>query len=359
MRRLFGWALAPVMLAAAGTAGAASLDIRNAALRVVVIPEARSDVSVTVLKTNPKLPLKLLKGFAGQTIVDGGQWFAPFGQAIWCEGRATGASVHIWGVGRVAYEDLPQILVRVPLDAQVSSGGGVFGAISASNQLDLSVSGCGEWTVGNVRDRMSVRNSSDAAVRTGAAGQMALDASGSGLIATRAAANGLEAGLSGSGTITVEQASGPIRIRASGSGDIVINGGKASSVDAQGSGSGNIQFKGVAEDLQAGLSGSGKISAGPVSRSLDADITGSGDMAVQQASGAVRAHISGSGMLRVGGGHATSLDAHLSGSGDVDYAGVADRVTASTSGSGDLLIGRVTGPLASSSSGSGRVIANR
>jgi hypothetical protein len=356
MRRLFGWALAPVMLAAAGSASAASLEIRNAALRVVVIPEARSDISVTVLKTNPHLPIRLSTDLTGGTVIDGGAWFAPFGKPIWCE---AGGDVHVWGVGHVANADLPRIVVRVPLDVRVSAGGGVFGAISGSNKLGLDVSGCGDWVVGNVRDRLAVSNSGSATVRTGTAGQMALQASGSGRIATHAAANGLDAEVSGSGEVAVEAASGLIRIRDSGSGGITVNGGQASSLDTQVSGSGDIQFKGAAQDVRASLSGIGQIGAGVVTHSLGVDISGAGDMSVQQASGVIRADISGAGRLHIAGGHASNIDAHLSGSGDVDFGGVADTVNASASGSGDLRVARVTGPVVSSTSGAGRVIVNR
>ena len=355
MRRLFGWAIAPVLLAAAGSASAAGLDIRNAALRVVVIPEARSDVSVTIIKTNSRLPLKLTTGLSGQTVVDGGVWFAPFGQAIWCDA----GGVHVWGVGHVANVDLPQILVRMPLDARVSAGGGVFGAISRADQLDLSVSGCGDWTVGNVRDRLAIRNSGSATVRTGAAGQMALQASGSGDIATRAAANGLDADVSGSGEITVEHASGLVRVRGSGSGDLVVNGGQASKLDVDISGSGDVRFKGDAQELSAAISGNGEIATGPVTRSLDVDISGSGDMTVDAASGTLRARISGSGALKIAGGHATSIDARISGSGDIDFAGQADTVNASSSGSGDLRVAHVTGAVVSSATGSGHVVVDR
>ena len=356
MRRLFSWALAPAMLMAAGSASAGSLDIRNAALRVVIIPEARSDVSVTVVKTNPRLPIWVSKDLTGATVTGRVAWFALFGRPIWC---GAGGDVYVWGVGRIANADLPQIVVRMPLDAQVSAGGGVFGAISASNRLDLNVSGCGDWVVGNVHDRLAVSNSSSAAVRTGTAGQMALQVSGSGRIITRAVANGLDVGLSGSGAIMVEQASGPVSIRGSGSGELVVNGGRATSVDVQVSGSGDVRFKGVAEDLRANLSGDGQISAGSVTRSLGVDISGSGDMAVEQASGTVRAQISGSGALRIDGGHASNVDARLSGSGDVDFAGVADTLNASASGSGNLRVARVTGAVVSSTSGSGRVSVNR
>src|SRR5580698_4793923 len=100
MRRLFGWAIAPVLLAAAGSASAASLEIRNAALRVVVIPEARSDINITVIKANPRLPIRLSTDLAGGTVIDGGAWFTPFfGKPVWCEANG---DVHIWGVGHIA-----------------------------------------------------------------------------------------------------------------------------------------------------------------------------------------------------------------------------------------------------------------
>jgi len=357
MRRLFGWALASIALAAAGAASAASLEIRNAALRVVVIPEARSDINITIIKTNQHMPLRVSTGLAGETVIDGGAWLTSFfGKPIWCEANG---DVHIWGVGHIAKADLPQILVRMPLDARVSAGGGVFGAISAANSLDLDASGCGDWVVGNVRDRLAVSNSGAVSVRTGSAGRMALEDSGAGRIATRGAAGGLDASVSGAGVVAVEAASGRIRLQDSGGGDIDVNGGQASSLDEQASGSGDIQFRGAAQDVRASLSGIGQVGAGVVTHSLDVDISGGGDMNVQQASGTVRADISGSGRLHVAGGHASNIEARLSGSGDVDFGGVADTVNASASGAGDLRVAHVTGPVVSSTSGAGRVIVNR
>jgi hypothetical protein len=337
MRAKMGWAAA-LAVAAAGSAHAASLEVRNAAVRVVVIPEARSDVSVTVVKSNPRLPLKVINGASDQVIVDGGYWGGFMGyQSIHCSAGATGPVVNIWGVGRFAYDELPEILVRMPLDAVVRAGAGAFGAVSAANRLDLGVSGCGDWTVANVRDQMAVRVSGSGKVRTGAAGQMALEVTGSGSVSTREAANGLDAHVSGSGAIVVEQASGAIRARDSGSGQITINGGRASLVDAGASGSGGIEFKGDADDLQVGLSGSGGVK-------------------VAQVSGAVRARISGSGSLRIASGHAKAVEAHISGSGSVYFDGPADSLNASASGSGSVRIARVAGAVVSSTTGSGKVV---
>ena len=53
---------ASLLLSAAGAVAASpSVQIRDAAARVTVIPEARADVSVVVIKTNPKLPIWISK----------------------------------------------------------------------------------------------------------------------------------------------------------------------------------------------------------------------------------------------------------------------------------------------------------
>jgi hypothetical protein len=362
MRRWMGLAATAGAIASAGAAHAATLDIRNAALRVVVIPEARTDVSVTVVRTNPKLPLTVYNAPSGAVVVDGGLspfWFLG-GRPVSCGPSGPGGWMSVWGVGRVAYEDLPEVVARVPMDARVRSSAAVFGAISQADRVDLDSSNCGEWVVGDVRDRLAVRTSGSARVRTGNAGQMALSVSGSGRVATRAAANGLDADVSGSGGVRVEQASGPIRADISGSGGIEIAGGHATSLATRTSGSGDLVFAGVVQDAKGDISGSGDVRVAQVEQSLDAGISGGGRMEVGQAAGTLRARLSGSGSLHIDGGHASAIDAEISGSGGVAFDGVADRVAARTSGSGNLRVGQVLGAVDSRSSGSGRVvIANR
>jgi hypothetical protein len=356
MGKLAGLAAAGV-LASAGAAHAATLEIQNAALRVVVIPEARADVSVTVVHANPRLPLKISTGPFGEAIVDGGLGYGWFWQRpVTCGPAGPGGWMHVWGVGRVAYEDLPQVVARVPLDAQVRSTAAVFGAIAPANNLDLDNASCGEWVVDNVRDRLSVRNSGSGRVRAGEAGEMALATSGSGSILTRAAVRGLDARVSGAGGVRVEQASGPVQARVSGSGGIEIDGGAATELEARASGSGGIVFKGVAQDVKSDLSGSGKMSVGGVTNSLGVGISGNGGVAVGQLSGTVRARISGSGSLRIAQGHASDLDARITGSGGVVFDGVADALQARTSGSGGVRVGRVLGAMDTGSSGSGRIV---
>ena len=67
---IIGRALAASLALAAGARAAPSLEIRGAAARVVVIPEARPDIAVSIIQANARLPLKVSR--FGQTVyVDG------------------------------------------------------------------------------------------------------------------------------------------------------------------------------------------------------------------------------------------------------------------------------------------------
>src|SRR5690606_25272075 len=91
-----------------GAAQAASREVREAAVRVVVIPEARSDVSVEVASSHPRLPLQVRPG-PERTIVDGGLHRRI--RACRTVGGRTIVDVDVDGVGQVPYEQLPRIVV--------------------------------------------------------------------------------------------------------------------------------------------------------------------------------------------------------------------------------------------------------
>src|SRR5688572_20625968 len=111
---IFG--VAVLAFAAAGTAEAASVDIRHAAARVTVIPENRADVKVEFVTTNAALPLQVERR-GDKVIVDGDlkrrirnchgmRW------NIDVDGRRSrgegGVNVEVRGVGKVAWKDIPQ-----------------------------------------------------------------------------------------------------------------------------------------------------------------------------------------------------------------------------------------------------------
>ena len=98
MRMSLMLAAAAAAALAAGAASAASVEVKDAVARVTVIPEARTDIKVDIIQANPQLPLEV-RTFAGRTIVDG-----RLGRRVReCRGSGENVSVHVRGVGDVAW----------------------------------------------------------------------------------------------------------------------------------------------------------------------------------------------------------------------------------------------------------------
>ena len=120
MRFLTVLTTASAMTLIAGAANAASVEVKDAVARVVVIPESRQDIKVEFLTTNPSLPLQV-RSMGDKTIVDGN-----LDRKIKnCHGGDGKARVYVAGIGDIAYDDMPQIVVRMPRDAKVEAGGAV------------------------------------------------------------------------------------------------------------------------------------------------------------------------------------------------------------------------------------------
>jgi hypothetical protein len=262
-------------------ASAASVDIKNAVARVTVIPEQRSDVQVTVVKDDPHRPLKVSAWPDGRTVVEGGYFggglFGGMGVTS-CNSNGGRPYVRVFGSQTLTYDNMAQIVVRVPLDAHVAAGGAVFGEVGRSDSLDLHIAGCGDWVVANVKGRLSLSDTGSGDVHTGTAGEIKISTAGSGDVYTHAISNGVEANISGSSDIKIEQASGPMKVRISGSGDLGIGGGHASDLDVFIAGSGNVTYKGVADTVSAFVAGSGDVNVARVTGAVKKSIAGSGDV---------------------------------------------------------------------------------
>ena len=146
---LIGAALAAA-LALAGPALAAPRDaprlvIRNAAMNVVVQPEARNDIAVQVWRPNASLPLEVRRE-GGDVVIDG--HLPRFLTS--CHGSGDGLHVLVFGRGDFGLNEMPQVLVRAPADTVIESGGIVHGVVARSQSLSLDASGCGDWTAANV-----------------------------------------------------------------------------------------------------------------------------------------------------------------------------------------------------------------
>jgi hypothetical protein len=274
MQNLIGLSLLGLALTTAGAAQAnPGVEIHNAVARVTIIPEARSDVAVSVTRTNPRLPLRIARD--GDTVrVDGDLGW----RNINCHTLLGHPAASAWGMGSVSYEDMPQIVVRTPLHSRVGASGAVFGSVGPGAGLDLANSGCGDWTVADQNGPLGLRLSGSGDVRVGTVASANVQISGSSDVRMGAARGGLVAAISGSGDVTAQRVDGPLRAQIGGSGDVRIRDGAVTDMSAQVAGSGDVHFGGVAHSLEANIAGSGDVSAGHVTGSVTKHVVGSGDV---------------------------------------------------------------------------------
>jgi hypothetical protein len=295
----FGVASAAFLTAGAASAAEAKVEIRDAVARVVIVPEARSDVKVSFRTTNASLPLTV-RVDGDRTIVDG-DLDGPFGKGRIGNCRVVNgvASIDVSGVGRIAWEDMPRVVIQVPRDARVSAGGAVFGSVGRSASLTLSNAGCGDWTVANVAGALTVNLAGSGDLKAGSAGAADIRIAGSGDVATRGVRGKLEASIAGAGDLVsgpvggaltlrtvgsgdadVASVNGDVDIDVAGAGDVLIRGGRAGAVSVNIAGSGQVQFAGAAESVNARIAGSGDIQVASVRGAVEKRVVGSGEVRV-------------------------------------------------------------------------------
>jgi hypothetical protein len=148
--------------------------------------------------------------------------------------------------------------------------------------------------------------------------------------------NALDLNVSGSGSLILEvDANGEVEADVSGSGDIDLK-GKCKSFDSDVSGSGKVVLSmTIAEGADFGVSGSGKIMANGSADHVKTSISGSGKvLAASLEANRCEVKISGSGDVEIN--VKNELDATISGSGTVGYKGNPSKVNSHASGSGKV-----------------------
>jgi hypothetical protein len=273
--KLIGAIVAATTAVGISAQGAPRLAIRAAAAHVVIIPEARSDIQVTMIKARRELPIRISR--AGDlTTITGDVAHRVRG----CSMLAGGQAVRIHGLGGIEAADLPQIVVRMPLQVRVEASDAVSGEIGRAASVDFENRGCGDWTVANTRGRLRFSQVGSGDVRAGQTGAADLSVAGGGSIAVRKVAGPLTAISSGDGAIMVDAVEGPLIARVAGSGDVVVRAGRAAQLNVSVAGSGAVRFGGDAGGVTASVTGSGHISIaharGPVSKR----VFGAGEIAV-------------------------------------------------------------------------------
>lgn len=267
-------------LALCAPAHAASLEIKNAAATVVIIPEARSDVSVEVVGGDKRLALKqTLMG--GKVILDGGI------RNLQCTSKMKleindWSATRFWarGIGSFDRSALPKIIARVPLDAEISASGAVFGSIGRTHSLSLDHTGCGDWTLANVEDALKLSQAGSGDTQVGTVGSAKVQIAGSGDVSLVSVAKGLGIEIAGSGDVVAQTVDGPLTIEVAGSGDVDIKGGAVSALDISVAGSGDVNFGGTAASGAFNIAGSGDISVHKVTGAVSRSVMGSGDVSI-------------------------------------------------------------------------------
>ena len=272
--------VAPLALISALTVAASSeamplVDVRGAAVRIVIIPEQRQGVRVVILKRVRELPLRITR--SGQNLSISGN-LGHTSRGCFIAGGKPG--VRIKGRADVAYENLPEIFIFTPRAMRIAAGEAVFGTVGRSDSLDLANRGCGAWTVANVGGHLRVNQSGSGHIAVGTAGVSDLSVAGAGQIVTRNLSGALTAVSSNSGNISVGAVAGALNLHVAGPGDIRVSGGSANQMTASVAGSGVIHFGGTAGRLNAMVAGSGLLSVRRVNGPAKQQVFGSGSIRV-------------------------------------------------------------------------------
>jgi hypothetical protein len=271
--------------AALGFAEAASagpsVSITNAVARVTVIPETRSDVKVEIQNANPKLPLQV-RPSGSKIVIDGGlAGVAGEGDRIkGCNVEGGKPVIEVSDIGDVAWADMPQVVIHAPMAVELATSGAVFGSVGATDSLELSNAGCGDWTVADVKGEFDLNQAGPGDTKAGTAGEAEVHIADSGHLVIQDVAGDLEIFVAGSGGVTAASVGRKFEAHVAGPGRVTVAGGRSTEVEVSILGSGEVAFNGVAGKVSASVSGSGKVAIakaeGPVSQS----VAGSGEVVV-------------------------------------------------------------------------------
>lgn len=306
------------------------IELRDLAARVVVTPENRSNVDIRVRYGKAQVPTLMVSSRGDTTVLNGhlSDRFHGFSLRVNIDDNHN--TVAISGLGAVNIDDLPLVLVRVPMHASVKDSAYVIGRIGPSQGVDLTMNGGGAWTVDPVSGPLSIINTGSGDIHVTQAGDAIVDNMGGGAITLDSVGN-LKASLTGSG-------------------DFIV--GHSGVTEVQNQGSSDMTFGNVAA-MRAELNGSGDMTVGTLGNGFTLINNGSSDVRVTRVSGPVQLNLSGSGDVSIDGGQASVFRVQGSGSGDVDFGGVAGAVTVDTNGSGDVSIDKATGAVITKVVGSG------
>lgn len=286
----------PVLQVSAGrfeeqTFQSSDIEVKYAAARVVVTPEDRQDIVISI--DNPgRAPMPEVGMDGGRLVVDGR-----------LRGRVSDCSddsVELRGYGIISRADLPLIQIRAPRTLSIEIGGASNSEIGPAQVLDASFSGCGNAQIGDVTESLSVDLAGSGEVRTGSAGELSADLAGSGELYVGAVANGAKVDLAGSGRVEIAALTGALSMDGAGSGDLAVQAGAVTDASIDLAGSGDVSISAPVERLDVSIAGSGDVDVAATVGDIQADIVGSGGVSAQSVTGSVHKEVWGSGDIHIG-----------------------------------------------------------
>jgi hypothetical protein len=171
MRVLLLTGAAALAAAIAGEASAAELVLDQAVARVVVIPEARADIEVSLTPGRNDSPQVRVSRSGDRVTLSSGTKvrMCNFDGDDDGDGQRGGWIMLGRNGPRIDMDDFASVTVRAPRDVRISGGGGaVLGSIGRSQTLSIAQSGCASWTAADVAGGLSAEMSTGANLRAGA-----------------------------------------------------------------------------------------------------------------------------------------------------------------------------------------------
>lgn len=270
-------------LAAASTAAAQEVRIRDAVARVAVIPEDRADIAVEIEPGSADLPRLRVTRQGAQVRIDGELGRNPIRDCTPGSGDGRpgeGASVQVRGRGSVNVAEAPLVVIRTPRDVDVSASGAVFGSVGrGARSIELANGGCGVWELANTEGALRLALGGSGAIRAGTSATLDTSVGGSGDVLAGATRN-LRAAVGGSGRIVVARVDGPADLAIGGSGAIAVRAGVLPNLKVAIGGSGDATVDGQVGDLDVAIAGSGDVRVAAVTGRTKRAVIGSGQLIV-------------------------------------------------------------------------------
>ncbi|MGQ0534070.1 MAG: GIN domain-containing protein [Caulobacteraceae bacterium] len=255
---------------------ATSVQLRDVAAFVRVIPENRTDVAVGLV-TPGALSAPEYRVSRRRLTIDG----KLRRQIRTCRvSGADGFEVQTARHGRLSGAQLPVIELHVPQNAVVAASGAVRMHVGPAQSATIELSGCGDADIERVEDEAEIAVSGTQDVRLYEAGSATIALAGAGDIVVGVVREGLTLSVAGAGDFEAARADGPTTIVIQGAGDVQIRDGRATNLSVVIAGGGDVTHNGSAASLDAVILGGGDVHVRRVDGEVSRRVLGGGEVTV-------------------------------------------------------------------------------